>query len=89
MIIPASNVQHLMLREDVVEAVRKAQFKVYSVSTIDDALELLTGVEAGKKDANGSYPAESINGRAQAQLTRFAKRLQSFSRSGVSDDGTV
>jgi lon-related putative ATP-dependent protease len=87
--IPASNVQHLMLREDVVEAVRTGLFKVHSVSTIDDALELLTGIEAGVKDGSGSYPAESINGRAQARLTSFAKRLQSFSRSGMPEDGTA
>jgi lon-related putative ATP-dependent protease len=77
-IVPASNVQHLMLREDVVEAVRDGRFKVYSISTIDEALELLTGVEAGQKGPDGTYPPESINGRVQAQLTRFAERLQAF-----------
>ncbi len=47
-IIPASNVQHLMLREDVVQAVREGRFKIYSVSTVDEALELLTG-RAGRR----------------------------------------
>ncbi len=77
-ILPASNVQHLMLREDVVEAVREGQFHVYSISTIDEALELLTGVEAGVKQPDGSYPPESINGRVQATLVRFAERLREF-----------
>ncbi|HEX5370846.1 MAG TPA: S16 family serine protease, partial [Dehalococcoidia bacterium] len=77
-IVPASNVQHLMLREDVVEAVRQGQFHVYSISTIDDALELLTGLEAGDRGPDGSYPAESINGRVQATLVRFAERLREF-----------
>jgi lon-related putative ATP-dependent protease len=77
-IVPASNVQHLMLREDVVEAVRQGQFHVYSISTIDEALELLTGMQAGARAADGTYPAESINGRVQAQLVRFAERLREF-----------
>ena len=77
-IVPASNVQHLMLRDDVVEAVRAGRFKVYSVSTIDEALELLTGEPAGAKDDSGAYPADSLNGKAQAQLSEFARRLQSF-----------
>jgi lon-related putative ATP-dependent protease len=88
-IVPASNAQHLMLRDDVVEAVRAGRFKIYSVSTIDEALELLTGIEAGSRDASGAYPAESLNGRAQAQLVEFARRLQAFSRpmlAGESED---
>jgi lon-related putative ATP-dependent protease len=82
-IVPASNVQHLMLRDDVVEAVSGGRFKVYSVSTIDEALEQLTGVPAGSKDASGAYPPESLNGRAQAQLTEFARRLQAFGRAAT------
>jgi predicted ATP-dependent protease len=77
-IIPASNVQHLMLREDVVEAVRAGQFTVYSISTLDEALELLTGVPAGEKGADGTYPADSINGRAAAELQHFAQQLRLF-----------
>jgi len=77
-IIPASNVQHLMLREDVVEAVRSGKFKVYSVSRIDEALELMTGVPAGERGPDGSFPPDSINGRVQAQLRRFAEQLKAF-----------
>ncbi len=79
-ILPASNVQHLMLRDDVVEAVRAGRFKVYAISNIDEALELLTGVETGIKDASGAYPADSLNGRVRAQLTQYARRLQTFTR---------
>jgi predicted ATP-dependent protease len=85
-IVPASNVQHLMLRDDVVEAVKAGRFKVYAVSALDEALELLTGIAAGRKDASGSYPAESLNGRAQARLTEFARRLQAFSGPSSMDD---
>ncbi|HEU0073726.1 MAG TPA: ATP-binding protein [Dehalococcoidia bacterium] len=85
-IVPASNVQHLMLRDDVVEAVKAGRFKVYAVSALDEALELLTGIAAGRKDASGSYPAESLNGRAQARLTEFARRLRAFSGPSSMDD---
>jgi len=75
-VIPASNVQHLMLREDVVQAVQAGSFGVYSVSSLDEALELLTGVEAGAKREDGTYPPESINGRVLARLRQFGERLR-------------
>ena len=78
-IIPQSNVQHLMLREDVVEAVSNGRFKVYGISSIDEALELMTGVPAGARNQDGSYPGDSINGRVLARLRRFAERLREFS----------
>ena len=73
-IIPASNVQHLMLREDVVQAVRDGKFNVYGVAGVDEALELLTGVPAGKKRPDGTYPPGSINALVQARLSEFAER---------------
>ena len=83
-IIPASNVQHLMLREDIVEAVKEGRFAVYSVTTVDEALQLLTGVEAGSRREDGTYPPESLNGRVLARLRDFADRLK---ESGVAGDG--
>ncbi len=84
-VLPASNVQHLMVREDVVEAVEAGRFKVYAVSTVDEALELLTGVPAGEKQADGAYAPESVNGRVQARLRQIAESLR---RSGFdSHDG--
>jgi len=55
-VIPANNVEHLMLREDVVEAARQGQFHIYAVATVDEAIEVLTGVSAGVIDAQGEYP---------------------------------
>ncbi|MPZ48255.1 MAG: AAA family ATPase [Dehalococcoidia bacterium] len=75
-IIPASNVQHLMVRKDVLQAVEEGKFAVHSARTIDEALELLTGVEAGSRREDGSYPPDSLNGRVLARLTDFAKRLR-------------
>jgi lon-related putative ATP-dependent protease len=75
-VIPATNVQHLMLREDVVAAIEAGSFKVHAVSTIDEALELLTGLAAGEKREDGSYPPESGNGRVMARLQQLAERLR-------------
>jgi predicted ATP-dependent protease len=77
-LIPASNVKNLMLRHAVREAVRTRQFHIYPVETIDQGIELLTGVTAGQRDAEGHYPPESINGRVQARLFDFAKRRAEF-----------
>ena len=75
-IIPASNVQHLMLREDVVQAVTDSKFHIHSISTVDEALELLTGIPAGEKGVDGSYPADSLNGRVLARLKQISERLR-------------
>ncbi len=78
-IIPASNVQHLVLRDDVVEAVRDGKFKVFSISTVDEAIELLTGIAAGEKGKDGSYPPDSINGRVMGRLKQIGERLREAS----------
>jgi predicted ATP-dependent protease len=72
-VIPASNVQHLMLREDVVQAVASGRFAVYAVRTVDEAIELLTGVSAGKPDADGGYPDDSVNGRVLARVRELGE----------------
>jgi lon-related putative ATP-dependent protease len=80
-LIPQANVQHLMLREDVVEAAAAGTFRIFGVETIDQGIEILTGVPAGVRGANGAYPPESINGRAQARLLQFAEHARAFGRS--------
>lgn len=77
-IIPASNVQHLMLRHDVVEAVQAGQFHVYPMRTVDDAIELLTGVPAGERDAEGNFPEGGINQRVEARLIELAEKQRAF-----------
>jgi len=77
-VIPASNVKHLMLRQDVVEAAAAGRFRITAVSSVDDAMAVLTGVAAGARDASGKYPAGSINQRVEAQLTALADRAKSF-----------
>jgi lon-related putative ATP-dependent protease len=71
-LIPASNVVNLMLRKDVIEAVRAGKFRIFPVATIDEGLEILTGVPAGAPGPDGTYPAGSLNARALARLEEFA-----------------
>lgn len=75
-IIPKANVQHLMLREDVVEAVRADQFAVWAVSTIAEGIEILTDVPAGMRDADGAFPPDSVYGRVEEKLKVFAERAK-------------
>lgn len=77
-LIPASNTKHLMLRDEVVEAASKGQFSIYAIETIDQGIEVLTGVPAGDRDGQGRYPPESINGRVQARLDALAEAARRF-----------
>ncbi|MDH3693089.1 MAG: AAA family ATPase [Gammaproteobacteria bacterium] len=77
-LIPASNVKHLMLRKDVVEAVEKGQFNVYAVETVDQAIEILTGVAAGERDQQGNFPEDSINGKVEKCMVELANLRKSF-----------
>ncbi len=77
-LIPKSNVKHLMLREGVVAAADKNRFHVYPVETIDQGIEILTGVPGGRRGAKGAYPPDSINGRVLAKLRDFAEKRKAF-----------
>lgn len=79
-LIPQANVKHLMLRSDVVEAVAKDQFHIYAVNTIDQGIELLTGVPAGEADAEGHFPEDTVNGKVQQRLAAMAEKWRSFGR---------
>jgi lon-related putative ATP-dependent protease len=76
--IPESNMKDLMLRKDVVEAVKKGQFRIYPVKTIDQGIEILTGKEAGERKADGSYPEGTINYLVDQKLKELAEGLKSF-----------
>ena len=79
-LIPQANVQHLMLRKDVVEACAGGRFAVYPIMTIDQGIALLTGVPAGRRGADGLYRDGSINRRVEDRLRDFAKVRRSFER---------
>ncbi len=78
--IPESNVQNLMLKEEVVEAVREGKFSIYSIDTIDEGIELLTGIKAGRRLEDGQFEEGSINYRVQKRLEQLAKGMRDFMR---------
>jgi predicted ATP-dependent protease len=79
-LIPASNVQHLMLRQDVIDAVAAGKFHIYPVEHVDQGIEILTGLPAGKRDEEGNYPEGSINQRVEARLAQLAEKRKEFDR---------
>lgn len=81
-LIPASNVKHLMLRQDVVDAVAAGQFHIYPVETIDQGIEILTGMPAGERDARGAFPPGSLNQRVEERLSALAEKRQAFGLPG-------
>ena len=80
--IPKANVQHLMLREDVVEAVRDGKFSVWSVEHVDQGIEMLTGVKAGSRGPDGRFPAGTVNRLVEDKLRSFAERAKAFGARG-------
>jgi lon-related putative ATP-dependent protease len=72
-LIPVANVQHLMLRADVIEACAAGRFAVWPVRTVDEAIALLTGVAAGERAADGAFASDSVNARVEARLREFAR----------------
>jgi len=74
-IIPRRNLEDLVLDPEVVGAVRKGRFRVWGLDTIDQALEVLTGLPAGEADAEGEYPDDTVLGRAQRRLRTLSRRI--------------
>jgi len=81
-IIPGQNVGDLMLRKEVVEAVKQGKFHIYSVLTIEQGVELLTGVPAGVRDSAGRYPVETVYGKTDNKLEQLAERWREFRGDG-------
>ena len=77
-IIPVSNVKHLMLRQDVIDAVRGDTFRIWAVGNVDEALEILTGLEAGEKDTKGGYPHNSLNAAVMRSIRQYAGKARMF-----------
>ena len=77
--IPESNVQNLMLKEEVVEAVKAGKFNIYSVKTIDEGIEFLTGKKAGQRGADGTFENDTVNYLVDKQLREMANKLNQYS----------
>jgi predicted ATP-dependent protease len=86
-VIPQSNVRHLMLREDVVAAVAARRFHVYAVTRVDEALSLLTGTNAGNQDASGHYEENSVNARVANRLGALTAIRREFGQADKAVSG--
>jgi predicted ATP-dependent protease len=88
-LIPASNVKHLMLRNNVVEAVRKHKFSIWPVTTVDQGIELLTGVPVGERGPDGSYPAGTVYAHVENTLRNFANIRKDYPTAADGADGAA
>lgn len=77
-IIPASNVANLMLKEEVVKAIKEGKFQIWSVGTIDEGIEILTGVKAGKRKKDGTFEAKTVNYLVDKRLQELSETLKEF-----------
>jgi ATP-dependent Lon protease len=76
--IPFQNIRNLMLREDVIKAVQDGKFHIYAVKTIDEGIEILTGLSAGDKRPDGRYPEDTVNYRAEKRLSELAEGVKEY-----------
>jgi len=88
-VIPESNVKHLMLRHDIVAAAEAGRFSVYAVKTIDEAIEILTDVPAGIADASGRYPEGTLNARVQHRLEALYEKQRELAAERRAGDGVT
>jgi lon-related putative ATP-dependent protease len=85
-IIPESNIKHLMLRHDVVQTVKRGRFRIYAVKTVDEAIQLLTGIPAGEPLKQGGFQKNSINARVEARLIELSDVRREFGAKGDEHD---
>jgi predicted ATP-dependent protease len=86
-LIPAANVAHLMLHRDVADAAAAGRFHIYAVETVDEALELLTGIAVGAPDAEGKLPVGSLNQRVAQRLEHLAELRRKFAKKAEPGSG--
>ncbi len=80
-IIPEANVKHLMLKQEILDAVDAGTFAIYAVKHIDEGIEVLTGVPAGQANSRGNYPKDSVNGKVIKRLKKYAKAVKEAQKS--------
>ncbi len=86
--IPATNVKHLMLHRRVVAAAEEGRFHIYPVETVDQGIEILTGLPAGVRGADGRFPEDSVNARVEARLIELAEKRRAFGQAGRTETGS-
>ena len=77
-LIPAENVDDLMLRDEVIEAVAQGRFHIYPIATVEQGIEVLTGVRAGKRNAAGKFESGTVFAKVDARLSQMAATLSKF-----------
>lgn len=86
-LIPSANVRHLMLRDEILEAIEQGQFHVWAVSTVDEGLELLTGTEPGEADEEGNFAEGTVGAAVQQRLEQMAERQRDYRSRDEDDEG--
>lgn len=86
-IIPERNIKNLMLRRDVVEAVANGRFHIYPIKGVEEGIEILTGVEAGERQPDGSYPEGTVNYLVAKRLKELAKAIKEFGKGKAKKEG--
>ncbi len=85
-LMPKTNLSHLVLRDDVAEAIEDGTFHLYSIATVTQGIEILTGLPAGERDASGRFPAWSLFGRVERRIIEIAERLREAEAHGQRHD---
>ena len=86
--VPKDNIQHLMLKEEVLDAIEARKFHVYGISTIDEGIEVLTGTPAGERLEQGGYPEGTVHYLVEQRLKEMAKAARDFSKGGKETDAS-
>jgi predicted ATP-dependent protease len=84
--IPAANTQNLMIKKEVIDAVKQNKFHLYQVSTVEEGIEILTGVPAGKPDKKGIYPEGTVYGAVQNKLKYYQERFQEIKKESEDEE---
>ncbi|MBP5399667.1 MAG: AAA family ATPase [Alphaproteobacteria bacterium] len=79
-IIPRANVSNLMLREDVINAVNEGKFHIYAIDNVDDGIEILTGIKAGKPNKQGVFPKDTVNWMVKQSLEKYYQRYVQYAK---------
>jgi len=77
-LIPEGNTTNLMLKKPVVDAVQEGKFHIWAIRSVDEGIEILTGVKAGERQEDGSFEPDTVNARVDAKLSELAERLLQF-----------